>query len=317
MTARGDRFGVRWGLAGGVAIASIEQAREVARYADHAGFDSLWISHGHAVDPIVALACVADECPNLAEVGTSVVPLYGRHPIGLAQLARTAQSALGGRFTLGIGAASKNAVRSAMGMAWDHPLGFTSEFIDGLQPLLAGLAAEVVGTQVTTRAALAIEAVDTPILLAALGPRMLELAGRRVAGTTVGQCGPRTIATAIAPALNAAAEAAGRPRPRIMALIRLCVTDDPAEALALARETAAFYRTIPSYARLQDIEGLDEPAELHLIGSWDRVLHGLHAYAMAGVTDFRLEIAAPTPDARAETREAFASYLGAGNVRAL
>ena len=85
---------MRWGLAGGVAIASVAEARAVARYANGAGFDSLWISHSTAVDPIVALACVAADIPNLTEVGTSVVPLYGRHPIGLAQLARTAQSAL-------------------------------------------------------------------------------------------------------------------------------------------------------------------------------------------------------------------------------
>jgi alkanesulfonate monooxygenase SsuD/methylene tetrahydromethanopterin reductase-like flavin-dependent oxidoreductase (luciferase family) len=89
-------------LAGGVALASIEAVREVTRYAVTAGFDALWISQGNAVDPIVALAAIADESAALTEVGTSVVPLYGRHPIGLAQLARTAQSVLGGRFTLGI-----------------------------------------------------------------------------------------------------------------------------------------------------------------------------------------------------------------------
>ena len=122
-TSRGDRLGVRWGLAGGIALASIDEVREVARYAVAAGFDSLWISHANAVDPIVALACVADDIAALAEVGTSVVPLYGRHPIGLAQLARTAQSALGGRFTLGIGAASRQAVEASMGLAWDRPLG--------------------------------------------------------------------------------------------------------------------------------------------------------------------------------------------------
>jgi alkanesulfonate monooxygenase SsuD/methylene tetrahydromethanopterin reductase-like flavin-dependent oxidoreductase (luciferase family) len=94
-----------------------------------------------------------------------------------------------------------------------------------------------------------------------------------------------------------------------MALIRLCVTDSPTAAFALARETAAFYRTVPSYSRLQDMEDLSEPAELHLIGTWDRVLDGLNEYAAAGVTDFRLEIAAPTVDERLATREAFTSYL--------
>ena len=121
----------------------------------------------------------------------------------------------------------------------------------------------------TTHGQLNITAPDTPILLAALGPRMLDLAGRRVQGTTVGQCGPRTIATYIAPTLRAAAEAARRPEPRIMALIRICVTDDTAGAFALARETATRYRAVPSYAAVQDKEGLADPAELHLIGTWD------------------------------------------------
>ncbi len=306
----GDRLGVRWGLAGGTALASIDEVREVSRYAVRAGFDSLWISHANAVDPIVALAATAAETAGLAEVGTSVVPLYGRHPIGLAQLARTAQSALGGRFTLGIGAASRQAVASSMGLTWERPLGFTREFIDGLQPLLAGVPAAVDGSQLTTRAELNITAPDTPILLAALGPKMLELAGQRVQGTSVGQCGPRTIATHIAPKIRAAAEEAGRPMPRIMALIRLCVTDDEAGAYALAKETATRYRAVPSYERVQDMEGLDDPAQLHLIGSWEQVLDGLAEYAIAGVTDYRLEIAAPDERSREMSREALATYLG-------
>jgi F420-dependent oxidoreductase-like protein len=310
MTA-GERFGVRWGLAGGVAIASIEEAHQVARYADAAGFDSLWVSHANAVDPIVALACIAGDVPHLTEVGTSVVPVYGRHPIGVAQLARTAQSALDGRFTLGIGAASRGAVKASMALPWDRPLAYTREFIDGLEPLLAGAPADVEGTQLTTRYELAITAPDTPILLAALGPRMLELAGRRVAGTTVGQCGPRTIAGYVAPAIRAAAEEAGRPEPRIMALIRICVTDDHAGAYALARATASRYRQVPSYAKVQDMEGLDEPADLHLIGTWARVLDGLGEYAAAGVTDFRLEVAAPDEAAREATRAALADHLSA------
>ena len=308
----GDRFGARWGLAGGVALASIPEVVAVARYADASGFDSLWISHANAVDPIVALACVANDIPSLREVGTSVVPLYGRHPIGLAQLARTAQSALGGRFTLGIGAASRQSVKASMGLAWDRPLGYTREFLDGLQPLLAGAAAAVDGSQLTTHSELNIAAPDTAILLAALGPKMLELAGRRVQGTTVGQCGPRTIASYIAPSIRAAAEAAGRPEPRIMALVRICVTEDHAGAYALAVETARRYRQVPSYAAVQDMEGLDDPAELHLIGTWERVLDGLGAYAEAGVTDFRLEVAAHDEASREATRAALAGHLGGG-----
>jgi F420-dependent oxidoreductase-like protein len=312
MSDSNDRFGVRWGLAGGIAIASIAEAKEIARYAETAGFDGLWISHSNAVDPMVALACVADDAPALAEFGTSVTPIYGRHPIGVAQLARTAQSALDGRFTLGIGASSKGAVASSMGLPWERPLGFTRQFIDGLQPLLSGKVADAEGDQLITRAELAIDASDTPILLAALGPKMLDLAGRRVAGTSVGQCGPRTVETYVAPTIGAAAAAAGRPKPRIMALIRLCVATDPGDvegATAIATTTAARYRTVPSYAKVQDMEGLDDPAGLHLIGSWEQVLDGLGRYAEAGVTDFRLEVAAPSVAAREASRTALADYL--------
>jgi 5,10-methylenetetrahydromethanopterin reductase len=310
-----DKLGVRWGFAGGTTLATIDAARDVARYADRAGFDGLWISHAMAVDPIVALACVADDAPNLTELGTSVVPLYGRHPIGLAQLARTAQSALGGRFTLGIGAASAQNVQENMGMAWDRPFSFTREFVDGLQPLLAGQAADVVGEQLTTRTQLLIDAPDTPILLAALGPKMLEFAGQRTAGTSVGQCGPKTVAGYVAPKINAAAAEAGQPAPRIMALIRICVTDDLARVQKMARDLATWYRAIPSYRAVQDMEGLDDLAGLFLVGSWEQILDGLGAYAESGVTDFRLEAVAPDDAARDATLDALASYLTSSGSR--
>ncbi|MCH9673188.1 MAG: TIGR03564 family F420-dependent LLM class oxidoreductase [Gammaproteobacteria bacterium] len=305
-----DRLGVRWGLAGGTALVSVDAVREAARFANDAGFDGLWISHAMAVDPIVALACVGSAAPRLTEFGTSVVPLYGRHPLGLAQQAMTAQTALDGRFTLGIGAASKQQAEERMGLRWDRPFSFTREFVDGLQPLLQGARANVEGDQVTTRAELTIDAPSTPILLAALGPRMLRFAGERLAGTTLGQCGPKTIASHIIPHLRAGADGAGRPLPRVMALVRICVTEDVSGALHLAREISARYQIFPSYARVITKEGLSEPAALHLIGSWQQVLDGLAEYAQAGVTDLRIEVAAHCDAARDETRAALASYLG-------
>jgi F420-dependent oxidoreductase-like protein len=292
-------------------LATVEAAREAARFANASGFDSLWISQAMGVDPIVALACIGAEAPHLKEFGTSVVPLYGRHPIGLAQLAMTAQTALGGRFTLGIGAASKQQAEDRMGIPWDRPFAFTRDFVDGLQPLLAGQAAHVVGAQLTTRAQLDIDAPNTPILLAALGPRMLRFAGERVAGTTLGQCGPRTLTNYVLPHLDAGAAAAGRERPRVMALVRICVTDDYSGAFALAKTISARYQAFPSYARVLAQEGLTEPADLHLIGSWPKVLDGLAAYAEAGATDLRIEVSAHTEAAREATRMALAEYLSA------
>ncbi len=305
-----DRFGMRWGLAGGTTLASIDEAREAARYAEAAGFDSFWISHAMGVDPIVALACLGRDFPGIGEVGTSVVPLYGRHPVGLAQLTRTAQNAVGGRFTLGIGTASKRNVEGMLGLSFDKPFSYTREFIAGLQPLLAGEPAAADGEQVSAHATLGIEAQPTPILLAALGPRMLRFAGGGLAGVTLGQCGPRTISSYIMPHLQAGAEAAGRgDRPRVMALVRVCVTDDFAGAKALAREIAAGYQANPSYANATKHEGLDDASDLHLIGSWQQVLDGLAAYGEAGTTDLRIEAAAHDEVSRQRTRDALADYL--------
>ncbi|MCA8927820.1 MAG: TIGR03564 family F420-dependent LLM class oxidoreductase [Alphaproteobacteria bacterium] len=305
-----DRFGVRWGLAGGTTLASVAETLEAARFAEQARFDSFWVSQAAGVDPVVALACIADQVPGLAEVGTSVVPLYGRHPLPFAQMVRTAQNALGGRLTLGVGAASAWYAEGKLGVPWDKPFSFTREFLDALQPLLAGHAADVTGDQLSAHAGLEIEARPTPILLAALGPRMLRFAGGRVQGTTLGQCGPRTIARYIRPHLEEGAAKAGRSEPpRIMALVRLAVTEDRAAAKALAREISGFYQAIPSYARVLEHEGLAEPADLHLIGSWQEVLDGIAAYAEAGVTDLRLQVAAPDERSRAASREALAAYL--------
>ncbi len=304
-----DRFGLRWGYAGGTNLASLDQARAAASFAEKAGFDSLWISHAMGVDPVVALACIGNEFPGLGEMGTSVVPLYGRHPVGLSQIVRTAQNALGGRFTLGVGAAAKRSAEGMLGIPWNKPFSYTREFIDAMEPLLAGEQADLDGEQVSTHAKLEIEARPTPILLAALGPRMLKFAGSRLAGTTLGQCGPKTIASYVIPHLHGAAEAAGREKPRIMALVRVCVTDDQATAKVVAREISSFYQSIPSYAAVAAHEGLDDPSDLHLIGSWQEVLDGLAAYGEAGATDLRVQVVTHNDKSREATTDALSRYL--------
>ncbi len=307
------RFGVRWGLAGGVGIASVAETCRLARWADEVGFDSFWVSQSTAVDPIVALSAASAEAPGLAEVGTSIVPLYGRHPFGLAQATRTAQSAWSGRFTLGIGPSHRDTVEATLGLSWDRPFSYTQEFLDGLLPLLSGNEVEAVGSQLTTRGALAIDAPPTTILLAGLGPRMLALAGARCAGTTVGQCGPRTIEEYVAPSINAAAAEAGRSQPRVVALVRVCVTDGSTaqndKARALAREVAAFYEALPSYAAVIAREGVAEASELFLIGTASEVTDGLAAYAAAGATDLRVEVSAPDEAMAAATRDALVAQL--------
>ncbi|HKE73827.1 MAG TPA: TIGR03564 family F420-dependent LLM class oxidoreductase [Acidimicrobiales bacterium] len=290
---------VTLGWAGGTGLGAVEDVRREARWAAAAGFDGFWVSQIFGVDPIVALAALGDGVPGLSELGTSVVPLYGRHPLALGAQALTAQSALGGRFTLGVGPSHAVFVEGVLGESYDRPYARTEEYLAALVPLLEG------------GGPLAVDAPPCPLLLAALGPRMLALAGRVAAGTTVGQCGPRTIAGHVVPRLTAAAEAAGRPEPRVMALVTVCVTDDPGAARDEARRHGELYARLPAYRAVLDREGVDGPADLLVAGSPDDVAAGLAAYVAAGATDLRVAAAGATPDDGARTREGLAALASA------
>ena len=299
----------RIGYGAGTGITSVAEVREHAAWAAASGFESFWLSQVFGVDPIVALAAVGAEFPGLTELGTSVIPLAGRHPLALAAQARTAQSALDGRFTLGIGTSHQMVVEGFFGESYERPFSRASEFLAALTPLLNGQPADVEGDHVFAKGWLTIDAEPCPVLLAALGPKMLELAGRLTAGTSVGSWGPKTIASHIAPSINEAAERAGRPRPRIVALVSVCVSDDPDGVRAYGRAQSQMYDNFPSYRRALDREEVVSGADLTLAGSIDEIVEGLAAYATAGATDLRVTISSRNDDERSATREALATIL--------
>jgi len=308
MAASSD-LGVRLGFAGGIAVSTVDEARGHAQWANEVGFDSYWLSYLAGVDPLVALPAIASDAPTI-ELGTSVVPTAGRHPITMAQLARTAQQVCDGRFTLGVGPSHHDVVGERYGEPWERPLERVREYLDLLVPLCNGEAASATGNQVSGSMTLDIPSEPVPVILAALGPKMLTLAGAVTNGTHVGQCGPTTIATHTAPTINQAAEAAGRPQPRIIALVNLCV-GDPATIRKAAEPAAAMYAAWPSYRAMLDREGVADPTELILAGSMDQIAEELRRYADAGATDLRLGIAAPDAAHRQATLDAMAEWVQA------
>ena len=303
-------FGVSVGYGAGTGLTGVDQVRSEARWAAGAGFDSFWVSQILGVDPIVALAAIAADVPGLAELGTSVVPLAGRHPLALAAQARTAQDALAGRFTLGVGPSHAMVSEGFYGESYARPFTRTAEFLEALVPLLHGEPAEVTGELVEAHGWLTIDAPPVPLLLAALAPRMLDLAGLVAEGTTVGSCGPRTIAEHIAPAIGAAAADAGRPPPRIQAMVSVAVTDDPGPVRAEAAAGDALYAALPAYRRVLDLEGVASGADLLLAGSVERIAEGLGAYVDAGATELRVLIGSSDEVVRNATRGALVELLG-------
>ena len=197
-------LGVPIGFGAGTGLTGVDQVREQAQWAARSGLTSFWVSQILGVDPIVALAAVAADVPDPREVGTSVVPLAGRHPLALAAQARTAQNALGGRFTLGVGPSHAMVTEGFYGEPYDRSFSRTVEFLAALVPLLRGESADVVGEQFETHGWLTIDAEPVPLLLAALGPPMLDppvgwptgrRSGRaarpRSPGTSARRSGPR------------------------------------------------------------------------------------------------------------------------------
>jgi F420-dependent oxidoreductase-like protein len=245
---------------------------------------------------------VGQDIPDL-ELGVSVVPIFGRHPLALAMQARTVQAAVGGRLTLGIGPSHQFVVEALLGDSYAKPFTRTKEYLAALLPLLAGEAADVAGDEITARGRLDIDAPSAPpVLVAGLRPRMLRLAGTEASGTTLWMVGPNTIATDIAPILRQAAAEVGRPEPRILAGVTAVVTDDPESARERSTQEQGVYGSLPAYQHMMRAEGVDGPADLVIAGDEAAVTEGLRRYADAGATDLRVTIIAATGDERTRTR---------------
>lgn len=275
---------------------SLTRLRDDLARAAADGIHSAWLSHILGLDALTALAVAGSQVPGI-ELGTAVVPTYPRHPLALAQQALTAATAVAGRLTLGIGLSHRVLVEGVLGLSFDRPLRHLTEYLDVLLPLLDGEPVDARGETIRAAAALTTPRPgQVPVLVAALGPQMLRLAGTRVDGTVLWMTGPRTTRDHIVPTIQAAATAAGRPPARVVALLPVAVTSDPDTARRQAAEEFAIYGTLPSYRAMLDREGVAGPAEVALIGDEETVRAGITAFADAGVTDF---VAAEfsTPDA--------------------
>ena len=265
---------------------ALDKLTDDLRRAADDGFASAWMSNIFGLDSLTALAVAGSRVPGIA-LGTAVVPTYPRHPAALAQQARTVALATGGRLTLGIGLSHKVVIEDMFGYDFERPLRHMDEYLSALLPLLAGEPAGFTGETLRAHVSLSVpNEKRVPLVVAALGPRMLRLAGERTDGTVLWMTGPATIREHIAPTITAAAAAAGRPSPRVVCVLPVAVTDDVETARARAAKVFQIYGTLPSYRAMMDREGAEGPADLAIIGNEDTVSARLEELATAGVTEF-------------------------------
>jgi F420-dependent oxidoreductase-like protein len=287
---------------------TVEALETSLREAAEQGFPSFWMPQIFGMDALTAIAVAAKDVPNI-KVGTSVIPTYPRHPMGLAQQALTTQSVIGGRLQLGIGLSHQPVVEGMWGISFDKPVRHMSDYLSILTPLLNDRRVSFSGEALTGRGEITPPPADAPpVLVAALGPQMLRLAGRVADGTITWMTGPETIRTLTAPTINTAAQEAGRPAPEVMMGLPVCVTDDVDAARERADRDYAIYGQLPSYRAMLDREGAATPADVAIIGDAGEVAGRIAALADCGVTTFAAS-AFGSPDELAATREVMISLL--------
>ena len=260
--------------------------------AERDGFDSFWSAQTVTAGlDALTLISLAGQRTDRIEMGTAVVPTFTRHPLTLAQQTLTAQAATGGRLTLGIGLSHKSTVEGALGLSFERPALHMREYLAVLQALINEGVSEFKGQVLRVNLTLQVEdGAPSPIVLAALGPRMLQIAGELADGTVTWMVGPKTLEGHIVPRIKAAAEASGRPAPRVCVGAPIAVTDDETEAREQAAATFQRYGRLPSYRRMLDIEGAEGPAEAAIIGNETQVESSVRRLADAGATELLASI---------------------------
>ncbi len=282
---------------------SLEGLISVAREAEASGFDNLWMAQVFGFDAITALALIGRETSRIG-LGTAVVPTYPRHPTAIAQQALTTGVASGGRFSLGIGLSHKMVIEDMFGLSYDKPARHMREYLSVLGPLLRGAPVDFAGEDYRVKLGLDVPgAKPVPLIVAALGPLMLKIAGELADGTTTWMTGPKTLEEYIIPAIGNAAKAAGKPAPIVVAGLPIALTTDIDAAQQKIARNLQIYGMLPSYRSMLDREGAAGPADVAMLGDESALRAQLQRLRDIGVTDFNAAMVKVDEGSLERTRE--------------
>ncbi|MER5219792.1 LLM class F420-dependent oxidoreductase [Streptomyces flaveus] len=266
----------------------IDSTVELAKEAQEAGLHSAWFGQTFAYDSPSLAAIVGREVPGL-HVGTAAIPVFGRHPLLVSSQAQTAQAATHGRYHLGLALGTKQLTEVGFGIPYERPIARLREFLTALRQLVETGSADFHGELLTATTPMptAVPGAEPPVplLVAAMGPQALRVTGELADGALPLLAGPRALAEHIVPALTSAAQAAGRPAPRVVAFVPGLVTADAETVRETATEALAFYERFPSYQRVIGLSGATRAADLAVIGDEETVAAEVRRYREAGATE--------------------------------
>lgn len=314
------RIGAMLGAERGRYATKVERIRADARWAEDAGMSSVWLPQVPDDFDALTMATIVGLETSRIEIGTAVVPVQTQHPISLAQRALSVQAVCDGRLALGLGVSHHWIIDEMLGLPYERPVAELRAHLDVLDQALAGPGTvDVENDRFRVHQPLDVtDVTPTPVLLAALGPVMLRLAGERTDGTILWMADERAIGDHIAPAINAAAEGAGRPAPRIVAGVPvcLCAADEVDAAIERTNRILSEAEISPNYQKLLDRGDARTVGDLLAAGTEAMIERRLRAFADAGVTDVSVRVV-PVGHGREEliasskrTREYLASLDG-------
>ncbi len=297
------RIGLMIGPERGRYGTKVQRLQADARWAEQAGLATVWIPQiPDEFDALTAATLVGTETSRI-EIGTAVVPVQPRHPIALAQQILSVQTVCEGRLSVGLGVSHHWVIDEMMGLAYERPVATMSAYLDVLDQALAGPGTVDVENEFF-RVHNPLDVTDvtpTPVLMAALGPRMLQLCGERTDGTILWMADERAIGTHIVPNLLRAAEGAGRPAPRVVAGVPVCLCGDEEIDTAVARTNRilAEAEVSPNYQKLLEHGDARSVGDILVAGSESTIRKRLQSFADAGATDISVRVV-PIGDGRDE-----------------
>ncbi len=288
------RIGVMVGPERGRYDTKVDRLRADGRWAEEAGFASVWVPQiPDEFDALTAAALIGAETTRI-EIGTAVVPVQPRHPIALAQQALSVQAVCRGRLALGLGVSHHWIISEMLGLPYERPLGTLRAHLDVLEQAFAGPGpVDVENDLFEVHNPLDITDLPrTPVLIAALGEKMLRLCGERTDGTILWMADERAVGSHVVPHLTRAAEAAGGPAPRVVAGIPVCVCgpDQVDGAVARTNRILSEAEVSPNYQRLLDLGDARTVGDLLAAGDEASVEKRLRSFADAGVTDLSIRV---------------------------
>ena len=286
-----------------------------AEAAEEAGFTSIWVSQVPGdFDAFTAITLMGQATERI-ELGTAILPIQTRHPIAMAQEALSNQAVCEGRFTLGLGASHHWIIEGMLGLSYERPAHQMRNYLEVLNAALRGPGSVDVEND-GYRVHSPIDVTDwgpNPVLLAALAPMMLRLAGEHASGTILWMADERAIAEHVVPRITKAAAEAGRPAPRVVAGIPvvICRNDEVDDARAWANQVLGQAEFSPNYQRMLARGDATDVGDILAAGDESAVVDRLRAFRDAGVTDLAVRVLpfGPHREARIESRERTLAFL--------